>query len=323
MKCRWKGGVGAAAAFLSMNPVAAQQDYPTRPVRLVVTFAPGASNDILARLIGSKLLEAWGQSFIIDNRPGAGGSIGATTVAQAAPDGYTLLLANSGPSVSNPLLTKNSPYSPRDFTNIVYIGYAPLVILTHPGFAPSNPKELIEYAKANPGKMSWGSSGTGTSPHIAILLFQSATGTNVTHIPYKGAAPNMTDLIARQIDVIYTTTVSSEPQIKAKRVRGIGIASPSRVRMLPDVPTLAEFGVKNAEAQIWYGLQGPLKMPPAIVMKLNAETNKALQMPDVRARLDSLGFEIAGGSPKEFDALVRNETQRIEKLLAAGLLAQE
>jgi tripartite-type tricarboxylate transporter receptor subunit TctC len=308
----------AAPTFAAQQDRAA--DYPSRPVRLIVTFAPGASNDILARLIGGKLAEAGGQNFIVDNRAGAGGAIGASTVAKATPDGHTLLLANSGPSVGNPLLTKNASYSPRDFTNIVYIGYAPLVILANLGFAPKTPKELVDYAKANPGKVTWGSSGVGTSPHIAILLFQSATGTSVTHVPYKGAAPNMADLLARQIDVIYTTTVSSEPQIRANRVRGIAVASAKRVRLLPDVPTLGEFGIRNAEAQIWYGLQGPLKMPAPIVGKLNAEVNKALQMADVKARLDQLGFEIAGGSPGDFDAVVKAEIARIEKLLAAGSL---
>ena len=315
-----------AATMVSAPIDGAQQDaanaYPDRPVRLIVTFAPGASNDILARLIGSKLTEAWGQNIIVDNRAGAGGAIGASTVARAAPDGHTLLLANSGPSVGTPLLTRNASYSPHEFTNIVYIGYAPLVILAHPGFPPRNPKELVEYAKSNPAKISWGSSGNGTSPHIAILLFQAATGTNVTHVPYKGAAQNMTDLLARQIEVIYTTTVSSEPQIKAGRVRGIAVASGRRVRLLPDVPTLAEYGIRDAEAQIWYGLQGPPKLAAGIVNKLNGEVNKALQMPDVKARLDQLGFEIAGGSPKVFDDVVKQEIARIQKLLKAGLLQQ-
>ena len=314
----------AAISLLPLNSIAAQQDaaadYPNRPVRLVVTFAPGASNDILARLIGAKLTDAWGQNIIVDNRAGAGGAIGAGTVARAAPDGHTILLANSGPSVGTPLLSKTPSYNPHDFTNIVYIGYAPLVILANLGFVPKTPKELVDHAKANPGKITWGSSGTGTSPHIAILLFEAATGTSVTHVPYKGAAQNMTDLLARQIDVIYTTTVSSEPQIKANRVRGIAVAAARRVRLLPDVPTLAEHGIKNAEAQIWYGLQGPPKTPAAIVDKLNAEVNKALQMPDVKARLDQLGFEIEGGSPKHFDTVVKAEIARIEKLLRAGLL---
>ena len=319
---------GALAAMCAIAPAVAQQgnpagSYPEKPVRLIVTFAPGASNDILARLIGGKLVDAWGQNFIIDNRPGAGGAIGAATVAKGVPDGYTLLLANSGPSVSAPMIAKEPLYGPRDFTSIVFIGYAPLVILANLSFAPKTPKELVDFAKANPGMTTWGSSGTGTSPHIAILLFQAATGVNVTHIPYKGAAQNMTDLIGGQINVIYTTTVSSEPQIKANRVRGIGVANAGRISLLPNVPTLAEFGIKGAEARIWYGLQGPPGMPAAIVRKLNMEVNKALKMPDVRARLDQLGFEITGGPPQDFEAVVQDEIRKIETLLKAGMLQKE
>jgi tripartite-type tricarboxylate transporter receptor subunit TctC len=318
----------ALAATLGVSSAAAQQaksqaGYPDKPVRLIVTFAPGASNDILARLIGGKLVDEWGQNFVIDNRPGGGGTIGVNAVVKAAPDGYTLLLANSGPSVGAPMLAHEPAYSPFDFTQIVYIGYAPLVILANPSFPPRNPKELIDYARANPGRISWGSSGTGSSPHIAILLFQSATGVDVTHIPYKGAVQNMTDLIGGQINLIYTTTVSSEPQIKANRVRGIGVAAPRRVSLLPAVPTLAEFGIKDAEAGIWYGLQGPKGMPRAIVDKLNREVNKALVMPDVKARLDQLGFEPAGGPPEDFDKVVKNEVAKLDKLLKAGLIKKE
>jgi len=314
-------------SLAGVTPAAAQKDaatdYPTRPVRLIVTFAPGASNDILARLIGGKLGDEWGQNFVIDNRPGAGGAIGVHAVVKAAPDGYTLLLANSGPSVGAPMLAQNPTYSPFDFTQIVYIGHAPLVILANPAFAPRTPRELIDYAKTNPGKISWGSSGTGTSPHIAILLFQAATGTDVTHIPYKGAVQNMTDLIGGQINLIYTTTVSSEPQIKANRVRGIAVAAPKRVAMLPNVPTLVEYGIKDAEAGIWYGLQGPRGMPRAVVDKLNREVNNALGMADVKARLDQLGFEAAGGPPEAFDRVVKSEVAKIDKLLKAGMIKKE
>lgn len=319
---------GALAAAFGVWPAAAQQlkpaaSYPEKPVRLIVTFAPGASNDILARLVGGKLADKWGQNFVIDNRPGGGGAIGVNAVVKAAPDGYTLLLANSGPSVGAPMLAREPSYSPFDFTQIVYIGYAPLVILANPSFAPKNPKELIDYAKANPGKLSWGSSGTGSSPHIAILLFQTATGVDVTHIPYKGAVQNMTDLIGGQINLIYTTTVSSEPQIKANRVRGIGVAAPRRVTLLPNVPTLAEYGIRDAEAGIWYGLQGPKGMPGAVVDKLNREVNTALGMADVKARLDQLGFEQAGGPPEDFDKVVKNEVAKLDKLLKAGLIKKE
>ena len=312
------GGMAAAA-----QPEKSATAYPVKPVRLIVTFAPGASNDILARLIGGKLADEWGQNFVIDNRPGGGGAIGVNAVVKSAPDGYTLLLANSGPSVGAPMLAQEPSYSPFDFTQIVYIGYAPLVILANLSFAPRNPKELIDYAKANPGKISWGSSGTGSSPHIAILLFQTATGVDVTHIPYKGAVQNMTDLIGGQINLIYTTTVSSEPQIKANRVRGIGVAAPRRVSLLPNVPTLAEYGIKDAEAGIWYGLQGPRGMPRAIVDQLNREVNKALGMADVKARLDQLGFEAAGGPPEDFDKVVKSEVAKLDKLLKAGLVKKE
>ncbi len=301
----------------------AATDYPNRPVRLIVTFAPGASNDILARLIGGKLADEWGQNFVIDNRPGGGGAIGVQAVAKAAPDGYTLLLANSGPSVGAPMLSLAPLYSPFDFTQIVYIGYAPLLILANPAFPAKTPKELIDYAKANPGKISWGSSGLGSSPHIAILLFQTATGTDVTHIPYKGAVQNMTDLIGGQINLIYTTMVSSEPQIKANRVRAIGVAAPKRMGLLPNVPTLLEFGIKDAEAGIWYGLQGPKGMPRPIVDKLNREVNKALGMADVKARLDQLGFEPAGGPPEDFDKVVKSEVAKLDRLLKAGLIKKE
>jgi len=314
------GLLATTDAFAQKN---AATDYPDRPVRFIVTFAPGASNDILARLIGGKLADAWGQNFVVDNRPGGGGAIGVNAVAKATPDGYTLLLANSGPSVGAPMLSLKPLYSPLDFTQIVYIGYAPLLILANNAFAPRTPKDLVDYAKANPAKISWGSSGPGSSPHIAILLFQTATGTDVTHIPYKGAVQNMTDLIGGQINLIYTTMVSSEPQIKANRVRAIGVAAHKRMGLLPNVPTLAEFGIRDAEAGIWYGLQGPKGMPRAVVDRLNREVNAALGMSDVKARFDQLGFEAAGGTPEDFDRVVKNEVAKLEKLLKAGLIKKE
>ena len=180
---------GAIAALAFAAPAAAAQGegtYPNRPIRWVVPFTPGASNDIIARLVGQKLSEAWGQQVVIDNRPGAGGSVGADTVAKGVPDGYTLLLANPGPSVNTPLLLHKPLYKVDDFTNIVFIGYAPLLILANPKFPANNPKELLAYAKSNPGKVSWGSSGNGSSLHIGLALFQAATGVEVVHVPYKG-----------------------------------------------------------------------------------------------------------------------------------------
>jgi tripartite-type tricarboxylate transporter receptor subunit TctC len=322
----------AALAFALCAAVAAHaQDakkggavaYPTKPVRWVVPFTPGASNDIIARLIGAKLGDAWGQQFVIDNRPGAGGALGAQTVARAAADGYTLILTNPGPNVNTPLMIRNAGFKVEDFTHVVFIGYAPLIIIAHPSFPPRNPRELLDYAKANPGKINWGSSGNGSSLHIGLALFQAATGANVQHIPYKGAAPAIADTAGGQIQLMYTTTVSGEAAIKAGRVKVIGIASPKRAALLPDVPTLAESGIKDAEAIVWFGLSGPPRLPRAIVDKLNAEVNRTLKLTDVRQRLDQLGLEVAGGTPETFSRFVAGEAAKLARLIQAGLVKTE
>lgn len=294
--------------------------YPNKPVRWVVPFTPGASNDIIGRLIAGKLTDATGQQFVIDNRGGAGGLIGGETVARAQPDGYTLILANPGPSINAPSLSKNPPYKPEDFTNIVYIGYAPLILLTNLNFPPRNPKELVDYVKANPNKVNWGSSGIGSSLHIGLAVLQGATGTQFTHVPYKGTAPLLTDVVGGQLQGTHTTTVSGEAVIKGKRVRVIGIASSKRSPLLPDVPTLAESGFKDAESLVWFGMAAPKGTPRAIVDKLNREVNRALGMADVKARLDQLGLEVQGGTPEAMDIFVKNEVAKINRLIKAGLL---
>jgi tripartite-type tricarboxylate transporter receptor subunit TctC len=301
----------------------AAADYPNKAVRWVVPFTPGASNDIIARLIAAKLGDAWGQQFIIDNRAGAGGLVGADTVAKAAPDGYTLLLSNPGPNVNSPLLTKRSPYKVDDFAPIIFFGYAPLLILANPSFPPKNPRELLAYLKANPGKVNWGSSGNGSSLHIGLALFQASTGVIVTHVPYKGSGPAITDVIGGQIQLMHTTTVSAETQIKSGRVRVIGVASTKRIALLPDVPTLAESGIKDAEAIVWFGMSAPAKTPRPIIDKLNAESNRILGMPDVKKRLDELGLEVQGGTPEQFSAFIKKETERLNKLIKMGALTPE
>ncbi|MGZ8155279.1 MAG: tripartite tricarboxylate transporter substrate binding protein [Burkholderiales bacterium] len=318
--------VGAALAMLAATAALAAEpaaNYPGRPVRWVVPFTPGASNDIIARLVGQKLGDAWGQQFVVDNRPGAGGALGAETVAKANPDGYTLLLANPGPSVNTPLMLKRPLYRFDDFTNIVFIGYAPLIILANPKFAAGNPKELLAYAKSNPGKVTWGSSGNGSSLHIGLALFQAATGVDVVHVPYKGSAPAMADTVSGQINVMHTTTVTAEGQIKSGRVKVVGIASAKRSPLLPDVPTLAESGIRDAEAIVWFGMSGPPKLPRAIVDKLNAQVNKTLALPDVKQRLDQLGLEVAGGKPEDFDGFVKKEAAKVSRLIKAGLIKVE
>jgi len=291
-------------------------NYPDRPVRWVVPFAPGASNDITARLFAHKLSESTGQQFVVDNRPGAGGSIGGKLVAEATPDGHTLLHANPGPSVNNVLLRKNPPYKMTDFEPVMFIGYSPLIIVAAPGFAPNNARELVAYAKANPGKMTWASSGNGSSLHIGLALFAAATGADFVHVPYKGTAPAFTDVIARRVDVVYTTVVSGDAHIKAGRLKILAVAAPKRQPVIPQVPTLQEEGIKNAEATVWFGVQVPAKTPKAIIAKLNTELNRALNLPDVKSRLDQLGLVSAGGTTADFTAFMENEAKRLKMLIS-------
>jgi tripartite-type tricarboxylate transporter receptor subunit TctC len=321
---RWAGvliaGVLAAGSAWGQDGAAG---YPGRPVRWVVPFPPGASNDIIARLVGQKLSEAWGQQVVVDNRAGAGGLVGAETVAKASPDGYTLILANPGPNVNSVLLRKQPPYRISDFDPVVWIGYAPLIIVANPKFPPNSAKDLVAWAKSNPGKASWGSSGVGSSLHIGLAVFQVATGVNVVHVPYKGAAPALTDVVGGQIQLMYTTSVTGEAQIKAGRIKVLGIAAKKRQGVLPNVATLEEQGVKGAEAIVWFGMAVPARTPRAIVARLNRDVNRALEMADVKQRLDQLGLEVEGGSVQKFDAFIKSEAARLMGLIKAGAVQVE
>ncbi len=301
-----------APAVVAQNTAAA---YPNKPVRWIVPFPPGASNDITARLFAHKMSESMGQQFVIDNRPGAGGSIGAQLVADAAPDGYTLLHANPGPSVNNVVMRRKAPYRMDDFAPVMFIGYSPLIIVASPKFGPSSGRELVAYAKANPGKLTWASSGNGSSLHIGLALFGAATGVNFVHVPYKGTAPALTDVIGGRVDVCYTTVVSGDAHIKAGRIKVLAVAAPARQAVIPNVPTLLEEGVKNAEATVWFGVQVPAKTPRATISKLNAEMNRTMQMADVQARLDQLGLVKAGGTTEAFAAFIKNEADKLSMLI--------
>ncbi len=308
----------AAVAGLAAAPAAVAQNanaYPNKPVRWIVPFPPGASNDITARLFAHKMSESMGQQFVIDNRPGAGGSIGAQLAAEAAPDGHTLLHANPGPSVNNIIMRRKSPYQLNDFAPVMFIGYTPLLILSSPKFAPNNGRELAAYAKANPGKLNWASSGNGSSLHIGLALFAAATGLDIVHVPYKGTAPALTDVMSGRVDVMHTTVVSADAQIKAGRVKVLAVAAPKRQAVLPNVPTLAEEGIRNAEATVWFGVQVAAKTPRTIISKLNTEMNRVLQLQDVQARLDQLGLVKAGGTPEEFNAFIRQEVDKLSMLI--------
>lgn len=310
-------GIAVPGTALGQGSAAAA-NYPSRPVRLVVPFPPGASNDIISRLLAHKLGEFLGQQFVVDNRPGAGGLIGGEIAATAAPDGHTLLFANPAPSINSVLMSRKPPYKLSDFAPVIFIGYVPLIIVSAPSFPPSDGKQLLAYAKANPGKVNWASSGNGSSLHIGLALFQAATGADVVHVPYKGTAPALTDVIAGRVNLMYTTSVSADGHIKSGKVKVLAVAAPKRQEVLPGVPTLAEEGIKNAEATVWFGVSAPARTPRAIVGKLNTELNRALALPDVKKRLDELGLVVGGGSPEQFAAFLRNEADKMSGLIKTG-----
>jgi tripartite-type tricarboxylate transporter receptor subunit TctC len=302
---------------------AVADEYPIRTVRLVVPFAPGASTDLVARLIGQKLSAAWGQPVIVENRGGAGGGIGADLVAKSEPDGYTLLVTNQGPSILNALLRKDVSYSVEDLAPIVEFGSTPLIIVANPQFPPNDMKELIAYAKANPGRIHIGSSGTNSNVHIALEILKVATGADIVHVPYRGTGPALTDAVAGTIEGAYTTTVSAVGLIDAGRLKVLGVAGAKRADVIPKVATFAEQGITSANADVWIGLVAPAKTPQAIIEKINRDANHALKEPDVRRRFAEWGLEIEGGSPGDFDKSIKTEVTKINQLVKSHALQVE
>ena len=299
-----------ASLLLAATPAIAQ-DYPTKPIVLVVPFAPGGSSEVLARLIGQKLTEAWKQQVVIDNKPGAAGNIAMELVQRARPDGYTLILGHVGTLAVNPAMFAKLPYDPvKGFIPVAMIASVPNVIAVHPGVPVKTLKEFVDLAKAKPGTLNYGSAGNGSAGHLAMEYLRQVAQIDLTHIPYKGTGPMTTDLIAGQLQATFTGALPLMPFIKEGKLRAIAVGSAKRIPSLPDVPAVAESGYPGFETSQWYGILAPAGTPDAVVQKLSTEINRILKTPEVVGRLSGDGSVPLGMSPQQFAAFIQSEMKR-------------
>jgi tripartite-type tricarboxylate transporter receptor subunit TctC len=310
------------ALLLIAASASAQQPYPARAIRMISPFAAGGGNDNMCRTIAPKLSERLGQQVIVDNRPGANGIIGTEAAARATPDGYTIVLIPSGHAVNASIRRKLPFDSIRDFTTITLVGSSPLVLAVHPSLPVKNVKGLVAFVKDRPGELTYVSAGVGASGHLGGALFEALTGTKMLHVPYKGMALALTDLISGQVTMTFGTSLSVVPHMRAGRLRGLATTGTKRAPALPDLPTVAET-VPGYEAGLWYGFVGPARMPPEIVQRLNTEIIATLKTPEVRDRLASQGIDVQYTTPDEFAKLLVSDMDRWAKVVKrAGIKAE-
>jgi tripartite-type tricarboxylate transporter receptor subunit TctC len=304
--------LGCAGAFA--------QSYPAKPIRLVVPYPAGGPLDIMARAIGQKLTEAWHQPVVVDNRAGAGGNIGADLVAKSAPDGYTLLMGAVATQAINPALYSKIPYDPiKDFTAVALVAQVPNILVVNPSVPAKSVKELIALARAKPGSLNFASGSTGSTGHLAGELFNTMAGVKMVHIPYKGAAPAMADLLSGQVQLMFDNLASSLPNVKAGKLHALAVTTLARSPAVPDLPTIAESGLPGFDLTTWFGLLVPAGTPHDIVVKLNAEIVRALDSKDMRERLEKMGAEPPpDNTPEHFAAFIRSEAEKYAKVVKAS-----
>ncbi len=310
-----------AGMLLTLAVTAVQaQAYPARPIRFVVPYAPGGPLDLIARAIGQKLTEATGQPVVVDNKPGAGGNIGADIVAKAAPDGYTIVMGAVATHAINPTLYPKIPYDPvKDFTPVAMVAVVPNVLVVNPALPVKSVKELIDFAKARPSYLNFASGSTGSTGHLAGELFNALAGVQMVHIPYKGGAPAMADLLAGQVQLMFDNLANALPQVKAGKLRALAVTTAQRSAFAPDLPTLAEAGVPGFDLTTWFGIFLPGNAPRDIVLRLNTEINKALSAPDMRDRLEKMGAEPpANNTPERFAAFIKVEFDKYARVIKAS-----
>jgi tripartite-type tricarboxylate transporter receptor subunit TctC len=304
-----------AAALCAATPSFAQS-FPEKPIRFVVGFTPGGPSDILARALGQKLGERWSQQVVIENRPGAGGNVAAEAVAKSAPDGYTWLLGNNSILATNQSLYRSLGYDPvKDFAPVSLVAVQPNILVVNPQVPARSVAELITLAKKNPGKLNYASSGSGAAAHLAGELFKTMTGVDMMHVPYKGAQPALTDVIAGQVQLMFATSASVIPFIQAGRLRALAVTTARRSASVPDLPTVAEAGVPGFEAITWHGVVVPAATPAPLVERLNRDIVSALAQPDLRERLAALGAEVRAGTPREFADYIASEIPKWSKVV--------
>ena len=316
----------SAITLAALSTAAFSQDaakYPVRPIRVIVPFAPGGGLDITTRLIGQKLTEKWGQNIVVDTRPGAATIVGTEIASKAAPDGYTLLMITTTFAI-NPGLRSKLPYDPfKDFTPITQLNSQPNVIVVAPSFAGKSVKDLIALAKSKPGEMTFASPGAGSAPHLAAEMLQRQAGVNMIHVPYKGIPPAVTDVLGGRVAMLFTTTISAAPHIKAGKLRAVAITSAKRQPSMPDVPTVGET-LPGYRAEAFQGMVAPAGVPQAIVNKLAAEVVRIVRLPDVAERFQLDGAEAVGSTPKEFAAFLKAEMQKWSKVIRdAGIKPEQ
>ena len=316
-----------AAAFVAAAtaaPVVPAQPYPAKPVKVIVPFPPGGTADILARLLGDKLSAALGQQFVAENRAGAAGGIGAAAAAKAPADGYTLFMGTTGTQTINPAVNPKLAYDPlKDFAPVSNFAASPFALVVHPGLAAKNVRELVALAKERPGKLTYASFGSGSSAHMTGVMFANRAGVEIVHVPYKGAAPALTDVVGGHVHMMFTLLPSVMSQVKAGSLRALAVAAAQRDASLPEVPTFIESGLPEFLSDSWYGIFAPAGTPSDVVARLNAEIQKVLALPDVKQRLATEGAEAMGNTPEQFAAQVRRDLAHWTKIAREARITVE